>query len=83
MKNTRKSLEPETGGITLNFSRHPGDGVSVLRVVEWENGEGFDFKFPDGTIELTLSELLAVIEGYHCHIRMEMLKAGGHDEDAR
>jgi len=63
MKNTRNNIETEeVNGTTLVAPLWPGDGNFTLRLTEWDNGEGYDFHFPDGIISLTNCEFRAMVE---------------------
>ena len=74
MKSTRKGEEVAIQGIALEVPSWPGEGSFTLRMVEWENGEGFDFHFPDGVITVTDMEFRAMQEVYLKQGRESLLR---------
>lgn len=49
---------------TLQYSKHPGDGVGNATIIEWSNGEGFDINLDGINLEVTNSELQAIVTLY-------------------
>lgn len=75
MRTTRtENLEEEEFSDRLQFSNWPANGISTLKAKEWENGEGFDFIFPDGTVSLAYYEFMAMNEIYLRKIRRDIMK---------
>ena len=62
--NRTENLEDEEFSDQLQYSNFPNEGVGVLKAKEWENGEGFDFIFSDGTVSLSYYEFMAMNEIY-------------------
>ena len=73
MKSTLKNADNKDH-ISLNYPNHPGDGDRILVLQEWENGEGYDFIFPEGNISLSYFEFKAMEEIVLLSGRLQMLK---------
>lgn len=76
MKNTRTEdlADDEEFSDQLQYSHWPADGNGILKAKEWENGEGYDFTFPDGTVSLSYYEFMAMNEIYLRKIRRDIMK---------
>lgn len=59
MKTTRKpeGLEPN---YSFEYSNWPSEGTKTAKIIEWENGEGYDVYLGEDKIELTNQELAVI-----------------------
>jgi hypothetical protein len=57
----KKPMSNKTTAIQIKYSKHPDDGEGIAKLMEWENGEGYDLFLGEGHVELTHCEIMAIV----------------------
>ena len=61
MKVQKNNKKDKSKNITVTYSKWPGNGTGIGRIIEWDNGEGVDIFLENQNVELTHCEASAII----------------------